>query len=299
MLLYSHVLPVIAQVRYKKYADTGLCIEDPDQRNDRLHRTSIQKERVLFLLQFSNDSLSHADNRPLFRIYPFRYFNVLLFLSMSILEADSIRYNINGRQLLSDIYLKLETGKVTALVGRNGEGKTTLFKIIYGVLHTEDRSVRVDGKYPGPQLYKVPGVLGFLPQKTFTPKHLKVKNLFSIYNLNMSDCFADFPELAKCVNASFGSLSGGETRLFEIYFIVKSPFQFVILDEPFTLISPIFIERLKAFLTKEKANKGILLSDHLIHDVMDVCDDLYLLNMGVLKKTTIQEIKISYLRISE
>ncbi|WP_440133536.1 ATP-binding cassette domain-containing protein [Chitinophaga sancti] len=218
---------------------------------------------------------------------------------MSILEADSIRYNINGRQLLSDIYLKLETGKVTALVGRNGEGKTTLFKIIYGVLHTEDRSVRVDGKYPGPQLYKVPGVLGFLPQKTFTPKHLKVKNLFSIYNLNMSDCFADFPELAKCVNASFGSLSGGETRLFEIYFIVKSPFQFVILDEPFTLISPIFIERLKAFLTKEKANKGILLSDHLIHDIMDVCDDLYLLNMGVLKKTTIQEIKISYLRISE
>lgn len=218
---------------------------------------------------------------------------------MSILEADSIRYNINGRQLLSDIYLKLETGTITALVGRNGEGKTTLFRIIYGELDTEDRSVRVDSKYLGRKIYKVPGVLGFLPQKNFIPKHLKVKDLFSLYNLGMSECFTDFPELEKCANSAIGDLSGGETRLFEIYFIVKSPFQFVILDEPFTLISPIFIERLKTFLTKEKAHKGILLSDHMIHEVMDVCDDLYLLNQGVLKKTTIQELKIAYLRISE
>jgi ABC-type multidrug transport system ATPase subunit len=218
---------------------------------------------------------------------------------MSILEADSIRYNINGRQLLSDIYLKLETGKVTALVGRNGEGKSTLFKIIYGVLNTEDRSVRVDGKYLGPKIYKVPNVLGFLPQKNFIPKHLKVKNLFSLYNLRISDCFADFPELEKCANSSFGDLSGGETRLFEIYFIVKSPYKFVILDEPFTLISPLFIDRLKALFNREKANKGILLSDHMMHEVMDTCDEIYLLNNGVLKKTTIQELKISYLRISE
>lgn len=218
---------------------------------------------------------------------------------MSILEADSIRYSINGRQLLSDIYLKLERGKVTALVGRNGEGKSTLFKIIYGVLNTEDRSVRVDGKYLGPKICKVPNVLGFLPQKNFIPKHLKVKSLFSLYNLRMSDCFAEFPELEKCAHASFGDLSGGETRLFEIYFIVKSPYQFVILDEPFTLISPIFIDRLKTLLSKEKENKGILLSDHLMHEVMDVCDDLYLLNNGVLKKATIQELKISYHRVSE
>ncbi|WP_343670421.1 ATP-binding cassette domain-containing protein [Chitinophaga sp.] len=218
---------------------------------------------------------------------------------MPIFEADSIRYDIKGRQLLSDIYLKLETGKVTALIGRNGVGKSTLFKIIYGELNTEDRSVRVDGKYLGPKIYKVPNVLGFLPQKNFIPKHLKIKNLFSIYDLNMSDCFADFPELAKCVNSTFGNLSGGEARLFEIYFIVKSPFQFVILDEPFTLISPIYIERLKALFAKEKANKGILLSDHMIHDVMEVCDDLYLLANGVLKKTTIEQVKNSYLTIQK
>lgn len=218
---------------------------------------------------------------------------------MAILEADSIRYNINGRQLLSDIYLKLETGKVSALIGRNGVGKSTLFKIIYGELNTEDRSVRVDGKYLGTKIYKVPNVLGFLPQRHFIPKHLKIKSLFSLYDLNMSDCFALFPELAGLTHSSFGSLSGGESRLFEIYFIVKSAFQFVILDEPFTLISPVYIDRLKSFFTKEKTNKGILLSDHMMHEVMDVCDDFYLLDNGVLKKTTMQEIKNSYLRISE
>ncbi|WP_343693969.1 ATP-binding cassette domain-containing protein [Chitinophaga sp.] len=218
---------------------------------------------------------------------------------MSILEADSIRYNISGRQLLSDVYLKLETGKVTGLVGRNGEGKSTLFKIMYGVLNTEDRSVRVDGKYMGHKIYKVPNLLGFLPQKNFIPKYLKVSNLFSLYKLSMPDCFAAFPELEKCVNSSFADLSGGETRLFEIYFIIKSPYKFVILDEPFTLISPIFIDRLKAFFAREKKNKGILLSDHMFYEVMDVCDDLYLLSNGVVRKTSMQELKVSYLGISE
>lgn len=218
---------------------------------------------------------------------------------MSILEADSIRYTINDRQLLSDIYLKLETGKVTALVGRNGAGKSTLFQIIYGVLNTEDRSVRVDGRYLGAKIYQQQDVLGFLPQKRFIPQHLKVKSLFSLYHLRMSDCFADFPELEKCAASSFGDLSGGETRLFEIYFIVKSSYKFVILDEPFTLISPVFIDRLKALLTKEKMNKGILLSDHMLQEVTNVCDELYLLNNGVLRKSTLEDLRKSYFNIHE
>jgi ABC-type sugar transport system ATPase subunit len=60
------------------------------------------------------------------------------------LEADSIQLEFNGRRILSDIYLKCETGRITGLLGRNGEGKSCLMQIIYGTLACE-KSVRIDG----------------------------------------------------------------------------------------------------------------------------------------------------------
>ena len=62
------------------------------------------------------------------------------------LEADSIHLEFKGRRILSDIYLKCETGKITGLLGRNGEGKTCLMEIIYGTLKSE-KSVRFDNRH--------------------------------------------------------------------------------------------------------------------------------------------------------
>jgi ATPase subunit of ABC transporter with duplicated ATPase domains len=59
------------------------------------------------------------------------------------LEADSIELAFAGKRILSSIYLKCETGKITGLLGRNGQGKTCLMKIIYGSLPCE-KSVRFD-----------------------------------------------------------------------------------------------------------------------------------------------------------
>ncbi len=59
------------------------------------------------------------------------------------LEADSIQLEFDGRKILSSIYLKCETGKITGLLGRNGQGKSCLMKIIYGILKCE-KSVRFD-----------------------------------------------------------------------------------------------------------------------------------------------------------
>ena len=47
------------------------------------------------------------------------------------LEIDSIQFEFNGRKILSDIYLQCETGKITGLLGKNGEGKSCLMNIIY------------------------------------------------------------------------------------------------------------------------------------------------------------------------
>ena len=79
-----------------------------------------------------------------------------------LLETDSIQLEFDGRRILSDIYIKCETGKITGLLGRNGEGKSCLMKIIYGSLKAE-KSVRID-KTAYYEVYKHPGLLLYLPQ---------------------------------------------------------------------------------------------------------------------------------------
>jgi ABC-type cobalamin/Fe3+-siderophores transport system ATPase subunit len=83
------------------------------------------------------------------------------------LQADSIRLEFDGRVILSDIYIKCETGKITGLLGRNGQGKSCLMKIIYGDLSCE-KSVRFDNvsQY---EAFKRPDLLLYLPQFNFIP----------------------------------------------------------------------------------------------------------------------------------
>lgn len=84
------------------------------------------------------------------------------------LEADSVRYRIGERQLLADVYLTCATGEIVGLLGRNGCGKSTLLQIIFGIRHTDNKHIRIDGQvYAAP--YKVPGQLAYLPQHDFLP----------------------------------------------------------------------------------------------------------------------------------
>lgn len=194
------------------------------------------------------------------------------------LEADSIQLEFGGRKILSNVYLKCETGKITGLLGRNGQGKTCLMKIIYGSLKCE-RSVRFDdvAQY---EAYKRRELLLYLPQFNFIPKPLLLKRIFNDFELDYSAFANRFPEFASKYKSSVGSLSGGEHRLVELYLIVKAISHFAMLDEPFTHLNPIQIEKAKELLLEEKEHKGLLVTDHMYKHIVEFCDHLYVLTDG-------------------
>ena len=66
----------------------------------------------------------------------------------------------------------------------------------------------------------------------------------------------------------------------EIYVIVKSKSRFAMLDEPFTHLNPIQVEKVKELLVEEKLHKGLLVTDHMYRHIVDICDDLYVLADG-------------------
>ncbi|MBF8964496.1 ABC transporter ATP-binding protein [Pontibacter sp. FD36] len=213
------------------------------------------------------------------------------------LEADSIQLEFDGRRILSDVYVKCETGGITGLLGRNGQGKSCLMKIIYGSLRC-DKSIRFDNKIQF-EAFKRPDLLLYLPQFNFIPPHISLKRIFSDFEMDYSSFAHRFPEFMKKYKSSIGNLSGGERRLVEIYSVVKSASQFAMLDEPFTHLNPIQIDKVKDFLVEEKQNKGLIITDHMFRHVLDICDTLYLLTNGKthLVSTTEEIEELGYARV--
>ncbi|OMP76563.1 MULTISPECIES: ATP-binding cassette domain-containing protein [unclassified Chitinophaga] len=209
---------------------------------------------------------------------------------MNILEVDSVTYSVMGRQILSDVYIKTQTGRITTLIGRNGQGKSSLFKVIYGTVNAENKSVRLNNTYLRNDLYKVKGLINFLPQSSFLPKALKVKEAFDFFSMETSDFFEYFPELKFSTADRLGQLSGGETKLIEAFLVIRSNTLFTILDEPFVYLMPIYIERLKEIISHEKKNKGFLVTDHLVREICDISDDIYYINTGNVCLTNVERL---------
>lgn len=200
------------------------------------------------------------------------------------LEVDGVSLSFSGRMILSDIYLKSETGKIVGLLARNGQGKSCLMQIISGILKAESRSVRFDGKI----VFELTGrsdLLLYLPQFNFIPSFLTIERIFRDFCLDISEFRAYFPEFDSKSKMKISEFSGGERRLIELYVIIKSKSQFALLDEPFTHISPMQVERIKTLLIQEKENKGFIISDHMFRDILDISDSIYLLNKGKLYLT--------------
>ena len=214
------------------------------------------------------------------------------------LEADGIQLEFGLRRILSDVYLKCETGKITGLLGRNGQGKTCLMNIILGTLNSSINSVRFDGKMTR-NVAKRPDLLLYLPQFNFIPKSLKVKQVLDDFKLSSADFEHRFPEFGEKRDLKVSHLSGGQWRTLEIYIIAKTPSLFAMLDEPFTHLNPIQIDKIKEFLIAEKANKGFLITDHMYQHLLDISDTVYLLKDGKTHLTkTIQDLDdLGYVRL--
>lgn len=209
-----------------------------------------------------------------------------------ILEFDGVQFSFGEHMLLSGIYVKCETGKITGLLGRNGSGKSTLLKIAFGSLSCETVSVRMDKKRIAPPAFASKQI-SYLPQHSFIPTNITLKKILKLYQIEESEILKPFPELEQDLILSANEVSGGRLRLFETLLILNSPTSFCFLDEPFTGLTPIFVERIKEVIQKKKTRKGILITDHLYEEVIILTDELYLLTNGKTYLTKSREDLIS------
>ncbi len=189
-----------------------------------------------------------------------------------------MRLLFDERLILSDVYMKIETGDTVGLLGRNGCGKTCLMRGVYGTLECE-KSVIIDN-ISVYEAYKKPGLIRYLPQHHFIPKHLTLKRVFRDFAVDFERFTELFPVFQLRENTKIGHLSGGMHRLAELYVIIKSDTKFVLLDEPFTHIGPVQIETIQSVIGEERPRKGFLITDHLFKRIQESCNRVYLLLNG-------------------
>lgn len=197
-----------------------------------------------------------------------------------ILEVDGIQKRYNERVILSDVYLKCETGQIIGLLGRNGSGKSTLMKIIFGLIPSPNKCIRIDSVSKNNKNILLNEV-SYLSQEQFIPNHLNVRKTISLsIDKQNRGIFCQDEFIESILSKKINHLSAGELRYLEIKMVLFNPSKFVLLDEPYNGLSPLMIDKVNEMIQLNSHKKGIIITDHNFKNVIKISSQIILIKEG-------------------
>lgn len=206
------------------------------------------------------------------------------------IEVNNVRRKLGNEEVLKNINLELESGKIYGFIGRNGSGKTMLFRTICGFLKPDTGYVKVDGR----DLYKnneFPKDTAALLEK---PNYISdltgfenLKLLSKIKNIINDDQIMETLKLVNLENEAdkkFKKYSLGMKQKLGIAGVLMEDPKIMILDEPFNGLDDESTEKIRKILLKEKEKgKLILIATHIKEDIEILGDVIYKMDKGVIK----------------
>ena len=205
-----------------------------------------------------------------------------------IVKVENVTKYFKQEKVLDDVNMNLETGHIYGIVGKNGAGKTVLFKIIAGFIKPSSGKVTVAGKIIGVDR-DFPDSLGLIIETPgFLSQYNAYQNLLYLANINNKISKEDVKESIRMVgldpgsNKKVGKFSlGMRQRLAIAQAIMENP-NLIILDEPMNGLDKKGIEDVKELLLKLKGDgKTILMASHYAED-MEICDEVFQMEDGKL-----------------
>lgn len=222
---------------------------------------------------------------------------------MRLLEISNAEKSFGARKILDRISFTCRTGGITGIFGRNGSGKSTLMKMIFGTTKADSIEIKVDEQKLAPSEVIPSQMIGYLPQDSFLPKESKVRDIIPLFfpKGEEQDKIFYAEGIAAFDNRKIGKLSAGQLKYLEVLLLGHLRHPFLFLDEPFSLVEPSFIEKIKEFLISLKDHKGIVVTDHYYADVLDISTENFVIKHG--KKFAIDNeedlMKHEYLKSAE
>lgn len=200
-----------------------------------------------------------------------------------LLEFCGVSKRYGSKKVLDELSFTLGRGGIIGLLGPNGSGKTTIIKLINGLLTPSSGEVLINGERPSPE---TAAVVSYLPERNSLPLASRVTDVVDFFN----DFYRDFDRLK--ANEMIGrlkldpkarlrTLSKGNREKVQLILTMSRAAELYVLDEPIGGVDPAARDYiLETILTSYSDNGSILISTHLISDVERVLDDVIFLSEG-------------------
>lgn len=212
-----------------------------------------------------------------------------------MIEVKNARKKYRKVQALDDVSFNIETGKITALLGLNGVGKSTTLKAIMGLIKLDSGEILIDGERLNHKIYNK---MAFVPDVNSTYKGMTIKEAFQhmdVFYINWDNekAYEMLKKFKLSDDLMIHELSKGNIARVKIILGFAQNPKYLLLDEPFSGIDVFtrekFISSLISYMDDDMA---IVLTTHEIREIENIVDDIIFLNNGkILGKFNAQEIK--------
>jgi len=203
---------------------------------------------------------------------------------MNILECKNLSKSYKKNvPVFSNFYLGIPAGKIVGLLGPNGCGKSTLIKMIAGLLQPNEGEITVDGHPVGDQSC---ALISYLPERPYFSTRMKVSELVDYFKDFYADFDADkayglFEDLKIDPSANLKTLSKGTKEKVQLILVMSRRAKLYLLDEPIAGVDPAARDHiLNTIVGNYNPGASIIITTHLISDVEDILDDFVFLSYG-------------------
>lgn len=219
-------------------------------------------------------------------------------MELPVLEIKNVHKKYLSHSVLEGVGFSIPRGKIVGLLGPNGCGKTTILKLISGLLQLDEGELRINGICPGQQ---TKSMISYLPERSYLNDWMKISDILNLF----SDFYADFDreraeqmltDLKISKEEKLKTMSKGTKEKVQLILVMSRRASLYLLDEPIGGVDPATREYiLHTILKNFDENSSILITTHLIQDVETIFDQVLFLNQGkIVIDGEVDEIREKY-----
>ena len=200
-----------------------------------------------------------------------------------LVYLDHVTKNYGHEVALMDVSLNIQPGRIIGLLGPNGSGKTTIIKLINGLLQPSLGNIYIHGQLPSPASKKV---VSYLPDTTYLNENIKINDAIRYFqdfytDFNVQRAYQLLNDLHLHPNQKLNTLSKGNKDKVQLILVMSREAVLYVLDEPIGGVDPAARDYiLRTIIQNRRPNSSVLISTHLIADIEQVLDEAIFINQG-------------------
>ena len=200
-----------------------------------------------------------------------------------LVEFKNVYKSFDDIDILTDVSFRINKGKIIGLLGKNGMGKSTIIKLLNGLLTPSKGEVLINNLKPGVESKKI---ISYLPERSYLDKSMSVNQILNFFtefydNFNIDTARKLLYDLNLSETTNLNKMSKGMLEKLQLVLVMSREADLYVLDEPLGGVDPATRDYiLDTILSNFKEGASILISTHLIADIEKILDDVIFVDHG-------------------